>query len=507
MSVSSPPLSPHSRPMRIVIVGGGTAGWMVGAALGRFLETGYDVTLVESEDIGTVGVGEATIPQINLFNTALDLDEDAFLRATQGTFKLGIEFVDWWKPGSRYMHAFGAVGRDVGLVAFQHYWLRARELGQAEPLGRYALNEAAAYAGKMQRGEPRTARTLPSMPYAFHFDAGLYAAMLRRYAEARGVTRVEGRILDAERHPETGDIVSVRLEEDQRLEGDLFIDCSGFRGLLIEEALKTGYVDWSEWLPCDRALAAPCASVSPLTPYTRSTARAAGWQWRIPLQHRIGNGLVYCSAHLSDDEAAQTLVSNLDGDLLADPRPLRFQTGKRKRIWNHNVIAVGLASGFMEPLESTSLHLIQAGISKLLAFFPDRDFDPMVIDEFNRISVAEYERIRDFLILHYHLTERDDSELWRYCAAMDIPDTLTAKIEHFRRYGRLVASDMDLFGPPSWLAVHVGQYNVPEARDPLMRYRTTDSIQWLERLRTTLVRGAEALPTHCEYISKICNLN
>jgi len=505
MSDSVPPQTCVAEPVRIVIVGGGTAGWMVGAAFGRFLETGYEITLVESDEIGTVGVGEATIPQINLFNAALDLDENAFLRATQGTFKLGIEFVDWLRPGHRYMHAFGAVGRDVGLVAFHHYWLRARALGQADALGRYALNEAAAYAGRMQRGSPRTSKTLPEMPYAFHFDAGLYAAMLRRYAEARGVTRVEGRIASAERDPYSGDVTAVRLDGDRRIEGDLFIDCSGFRGLLIEQTLQTGYEDWSHWLPCDRALAAPCASVSPVTPYTRATARSAGWQWRIPLQHRTGNGLVYCSAHISDDEAAATLLAHLDGEVLADPRPLRFRTGKRRRIWNHNVIAVGLASGFMEPLESTSIHLIQSAISRILKMLPGRRIARADVAEFNRQSDFEYERIRDFLILHYKANARTDSAFWRDCQAMSIPETLQHKLDLFRANGHIFREHEELFTEVGWLQVLIGQGVSPAGRHPLAdQIPEADIVEFL-KIRTQLIeREVEQMPLHDRFIADHC---
>lgn len=345
-------------PTTIVIIGGGTAGWMSAAILAQFSANDYRIVLVESDDIGTVGVGEATIPQIQLYNTALGLDEDEFLRETQGTYKLGIEFLNWSRPGSRYMHAFGGIGRDVGIVAFQHYWHRARQLGIAKDLQHYSLNEVAARALKMQRGPLKTSDRLDDMPYAFHFDAGLYARFLRRFAEARGVERIEGKVVDVALDSESGDVVSVKIEGDRSITGDYFLDCSGFRGLLIEGALKTGYEDWRHWLPCDRAMAVPCANGGDLTPYTRSTAREAGWQWRIPLQHRIGNGYVYCSDFLSDEQAAETLLANLDGQPQSDPRPLRFVTGKRKKFWNRNVIALGLASGFMEPLESTSIHLI-----------------------------------------------------------------------------------------------------------------------------------------------------
>ena len=349
-------------PIRITIAGGGTAGWMVAAAFAHFLETGFEITLVESDEIGTVGVGEATIPQIRLFNDALGLDESQFLRATQGTYKLAIEFVDWHRPGARYMHAFGDVGRDVGLLAFQHNWVRAHREGVVGELAPYSLNNLAALGNRMQRGPARTASALPEMPYAFHFDAGLYARYLRRFAEARGVTRVEGKITDVARNGTNGDIASLALDNGLKVPGDLFVDCTGFRGLLIEETLNAGYDDWTHWLPCNRALAVPSVRSADFTPYTRSTAHRAGWQWRIPLQHRTGNGIVYSSDYMSDDEAAARLLAGLDGAPLAEPRPIRFVTGKRREFWKANVIAVGLASGFMEPLESTSIHLIQSAI-------------------------------------------------------------------------------------------------------------------------------------------------
>ncbi len=349
--------------------------------------------------------------------------------------------------------------------------------------------------------DPRS--ILSTYDYAYHFDAGLYAAHLRQYAEARGVRRIEGKIADVALHGDTGFVDSVRLEDGRSVAGQLFIDCSGLRALLIEGALATGFEDWSHWLPCDRALAVP-SERGAFTPYTRSTARPAGWQWRIPLQHRTGNGHVYASAFMDDQTAADLLLANLEDPALADPRPIRFRTGRRRKLWNRNVIAVGLSSGFLEPLESTSLHLIQTAISKILAFFPDESFDPRVTDAFNRISITEYERIRDFIILHYKLTERDDSPLWRYCAAMDIPDALADKIAHFRHAGRLLPSDLDLFAPPSWLAVHLGQFNRPERLDPMIAYRDVDSAAWLARIKGAMDQAAQGLPTHADYVARLC---
>ena len=495
----------HEQSIRsVVIVGGGTAGWMTAAALANAIRTGCTITLIESDEIGTVGVGEATIPPIRTFNETLGIDENEFVRATQGSFKLGIEFVDWGSLSNRYFHPFGTYGRQFDFLPLHQYWLAAKAREEAPELQDLCMAWAAASRGKFAPPLAEQRSVLSTYDYAYHFDAGLYARFLRRYAEARGVTRIEGKIGDVALAGESGNVSHVTLQDGRRIAGELFVDCSGFRGLLIEGALETGYQDWRQWLPCDSAYAVPCERAGPFTPYTRSTARAAGWQWRIPLQHRTGNGHVFCSEFISDDEAAATLMANLDGKALAEPRKLTFTTGRRNLFWNRNVIAIGLSGGFMEPLESTSIHLIQAGIAKLLALFPDRNFDPLVRDEYNRLGIAEFERIRDFIILHYKLTTRSDSELWRYCSAMEVPETVTWKIEHFRRHGRLVQRDADLFGPPSWLAVHIGQGNLPEATDPLLPLRGADHIEHLRKLEAALVRAAEGLPDHAAYIAKNC---
>ena len=494
-----------SRSLRsIVIVGGGSAGWMAAAALSRALTRGCAITLIESDEIGTVGVGEATIPPIQTFNQMLGLDENEFLRRTQGSFKLGIEFVDWAKQGHRYFHPFGPHGHQFDLSPQHQYWLRGRHRPGAAGLDEHSMAWAAASRGRFDKPSRDPRMVQSTFDYAYHFDAGLYARYLRELSESRGVLRVEGKVAGVELRAADGFVERLRLADGRVFEGDLFIDCSGFRGLLIEDALHTGYEDWTHWLPCDRAMAVPCASAGVLTPYTRSTALAAGWQWRIPLQHRTGNGYVYCSQFIGDDEVAARLLERLDGQALASPRPLRFTTGRRKRFWNRNVIALGLASGFMEPLESTSLHLVQSGISRLLALFPDRDFDPLVTAEFNRIGINEFERIRDFIILHYKLTTRDDSPLWRYCAAMSIPETLQYKIEHFRRHGRLVTEGMELFGQASWLAVHVGQLNLPERHDPIIDLRDVDGDAILARMRQAMAQAAEAMPGHQTYIERHC---
>ncbi len=491
-------------PITIVIAGGGTAGWMTAAALGRFLGAGFHIRLVESEEIGTVGVGESTIPQIHLFNKALGLDEDAFVRATQATFKLGIEFVGWQQPGHRYMHAFGAVGRDVGLIPFQHYWRRVHEAGTAKPLSAYSLNEIAARAGRMHRGGPITANTIPDMPYAFHFDAGLYAAYLRRFAEQAGVARTEGRIVDVIRNGETGDVAAIGLASGERIAGDIFIDCTGFRALLIEQTLEAGFEDWSRWLPCDRALAVPSRSVEGFTPYTRATAQAAGWQWRIPLQHRTGNGHVYCSDFVSDDEATATLLAGLDGEALADPRPLRFKAGRRRAAWHRNVIAIGLSSGFLEPLESTSIHLIQAAISRLLKLLPGRTVRAADRAEYNRQTDFEIERIRDFLILHYRLNRRPEP-FWQACRAIELPDTLATKIELFAANGHIVREHEELFTEVGWLQVMVGQGLLPQGYHPLAGEIAPDELdEYLQMIETLYVREAERMPRHEDFIARHC---
>jgi tryptophan halogenase len=490
---------------RIVIVGGGSAGWMTAAALANALRGNCRIDLVESEEIGIVGVGEATIPPIKYFNRMLGIDENAFIAATQGTFKLGIEFVNWTRQGQRYFHPFGQFGAEFDAVPLHHWWLRERARGDETPLQDYAMAWAAARAGKFAHPLGDRQRIQSTYDYAYHFDAGLYARHLRGYAEQRGVVRTEGKVVDVRLRAEDGHIASVTVEGDRMIDGDLFIDCSGFRGLLIEGALHTGYEDWSHWLPCDRAVAVGSTHAAELTPYTRSTAHAAGWQWRIPLQHRMGNGHVYCSQFIGDDEAASVLLQNLEGEALGAPRFLRFTTGRRRQFWNRNCVAIGLSSGFMEPLESTSLHLIQSAITRLLALFPDRDFDPIVAQEFNRITHHEYERVRDFLILHYKATQRDDAPLWRHTRDIAIPDTLQYKLDHFRRHGRIVADGMELFQNPNWLAVLIGQEIWPERLDPLLDMRTeVDAPRLLAGLRRVIGEAVQAMPSHGEYIARNC---
>ena len=491
---------PSDRAIRsVVIVGGGSAGWMTAAALARTLQRDCTITLVESDEIGIVGVGEATIPPIRLFNDMLGIDEAQFIRETKGSFKLGIQFVDWLRPGHTYFHPFGTYGKPFDTVALHQFWLKEHAAGAIDSIDNYCMAWTLAREGKFAPPSRDVRNVLSTHDYAYHFDAARYAAFLSRYAQAKGVVRHEGKVVGVEQNGETGFVESVTLADGRVLAGDLFVDCSGFRGVLIEGALKTGYEDWSHWLPCDRALAVPSAPTDDFVPYTRSTARAAGWQWRIPIQGRTGNGYVYASGFIDDEAAAEDLLSRIDGAALADPRPLRFVTGRRRKAWNGNVIAVGLSSGFLEPLESTSIHLIQANISKLLAFFPDRDFDPLVRDEFNRVAQGETERIRDFIILHYHLNRRDEP-LWRYCATMPIPDSLRTRMDHFRKFGRLIAADMDIFGGPSWMAVQIGQGVMPERLDPAIAYRAVDGAAWLGKFKAAMTAEAGRVGSHRAYV-------
>jgi tryptophan halogenase len=494
--------TPVSR--RFVIIGGGSAGWIAAACLAHALKGQGRVTLVESDEIGTVGVGEATIPPIQFLNSLLGINEREFVQATQATFKLGIQFRDWTHLGHQYVHPFGPHGRTIDAVAFHNYWLRLRAQGDTTELGDYSLATVALEAGKFAVPPPN----LPPeavLAYAYHFDAGLYARYLRTYAEARGVQRIEGRVVEVKQRAEDGFITGVELGGGRVVEGDFFIDCSGFRGLLIEQTLKSGFEDWSHWLPCDRALAVPCESVSDITPYTRSTARTAGWQWRIPLQHRIGNGHVYCSAHMSDDEAARILMANLDGKALADPRPLRFVAGRRRRAWVKNCVALGLAAGFMEPLESTSIHLVQTGVFRLLSLLPVDERDEASADEFNRLTQDEWEQIRDFIILHYTANARTDSAFWIQCREMALPDALAHKIELFRNRGRVARYDGQLFMEPSWVAVFMGQGVWPKAYDPLADLVDPDELRrTLAHIRDFNRQVVSGMPTHERFIAANC---
>jgi len=490
----------------VVIVGGGTAGWMAAATLAKILTTRYcDVTLIESDEIGIIGVGEATIPQMATFNRMLELDEDDFVRETKGTFKLGIEFHNWGRQGHRYFHPFGSYGLNMEGVSFHAHWLRLHQLGEAPRLDEWSLPALASERGKFMRPFDAGNSPLSQIAYAYHFDAGLYARYLRRYAEGRGIVRREGKIVEVNLRSEDGFVESVTLENGDKVEADFFIDCSGFRGLIIEQALKAGYEDWSHYLPCNRAIAVPCESAPEITPYTRSTARKAGWQWRIPLQHRIGNGHVFSSDFMSDDEAIDTLMNNLDGKPLADPRIVPFKTGRRRQFWIRNCVALGLAAGFLEPLESTSIWLVQSGLSRLMTMFPDRTFQQADIDRFNRIVLNEYEIVREFLILHYKATERDDSPFWDYCRNMAIPDRLAEKIRVFEAYGRTFRENDELFNDTSWFAVMIGQLMKARTYDPVADIMPLEETRRrLKHIADTVHNSAEYMPTHKQFILENC---
>lgn len=493
-----------SRVERVIILGGGTAGWMTATALAKTFGQNVTIELLESDAIGIVGVGEATIPTIHWFNALIGLDEASFVRATKASFKLGIEFVDWKRPGHSYFHPFGRYGVEMGQVPFHHRWLKAQAEGLEQPLSAYSLATALAAANRFVKPSDDPRSILSTLGYAYHFDASLYAAHLRVIAEAAGVVRHEGKLEAVEQDPETGFVKAITTERGERLAGDLFIDCSGFRAILIGDTLEANFEDWSHWLPCDRAAAVPCERVTEITPYTRSSAQPAGWQWRIPLQHRTGNGYVYSSSFLSDDEAASTLLANLDGAPLADPRFLRFTAGFRREAWTKNVVAIGLSSGFLEPLESTSIHLIQSAIAKLITLFPDRDCDPALARQFNTLFGRDMDGIKDFLILHYHATQGHDDPLWQYTRTMALPDTLIEKEEQYRRTGRLILADGELFREASWLAVLNGQGIVAKGYSPLADTLNADvNRRQLDQIEAVIARALPTLPLHDDAIATL----
>ena len=487
----------------IVILGGGTAGWMSAACLAKvFGQSHQTFTVVESAEIGTVGVGEATIPMINVFNSILGINEGDLIRETEATFKLGIRFDDWLRPGHSYFHPFGTYGANMEGISFLHYWLRLSQENGARDYGQFNMESSAALQG-------RCGITVPDPPQlklnkAFHFDARLYADFLRRYAEARGVTRIEATMTGVRQNAETGHIEALVLKDGREVAGDLFIDCSGFAARLIEGVLHSGYEDWSQWLPCNRAVAVPTQKVGPPVPYTRSTAREAGWQWRIPLQHRTGNGYVFCDAFVSEDEATAKLMGRLDGAPMAEPRVLKFVTGHRRKMWDKNVISMGLTAGFLEPLESTSIYLVQSALARLMTVFPRHDINPNVVAKFNSDMTAEYVAIRDFLIAHYKLTERDDTPFWDACRTMAIPDSLAQRLDVFAREGVLIEQPFDLFKETSWFAVLMGQGITPTNYHPVADALPRDVLlSRMTQLRKMIQQRVSALPSHAAYIDQL----
>lgn len=489
----------HDKKIKLVIAGGGTAGWMAAAAFSIKFGELLDITLIESDDIGTVGVGEATIPPIRVFHKLLGIDEQEFMRATRATFKIGIAFENWGQQGDRYIHSFGKTGKETWLGDFHHFWLRSRELGMDFEFGDFCLEVQAALANKFFTG-PNA-----EINYAYHLDATRYAKFLRDIYEKKGGKRVEGKITEVKQHPDSGFITGVILASGVTVEGDFFIDCSGFRGLLIEQTLQTGYEDWTHWLPCDSALAVQTESVGPAVPYTRSVAHHAGWRWQIPLQHRVGNGSVYCSRFMSDDEARTKLLQDVDGKTVTEPRPIKFRAGRRNKSWNKNCVALGLASCFIEPLESTSIHLFIMAITRLMRLFPFSGVEPALVNEYNRDTLAEIEPIRDFVILHYKATERDDSPFWRYCKNMDVPASLAHRMELFKKTGHAYQAPGELFRIDSWTQVMLGQRLMPEQYHHIAHLMTENELrQFLTKIKTTVRSNVEKLPTHEDFVQRFC---
>ena len=487
-----------ARIRKVVIAGGGTAGWMAGAALAKLLGKNIEVVLVESDDIGTVGVGEATIPTLHIFHRLLGLKEADVMAATNATFKLGIAFENWRDLGKDYLHSFGFLGKDCWACGFQHFWLKGRQQGIAADMGEYCVEHLAAREGRFA--------VLPNqdLNHAYHMDASLYAKFLRKLAEQHGLTRIEGKIATVKQHDD-GAISGLVLQSGQQIDGDLFIDCTGFRALLIEQTLNTGFDDWSHWLPCDSAYAVQTKSVGAPVAYTRSIEREAGWQWRIPLQNRVGNGLVYCSKYLSDDAARQSLIDNVEGEMLTQPRLIKFRTGSRRKHWHKNCVAVGLSAGFLEPLESTSIHLIQRSIIRLLQMFPAQGIQTADVDEFNRQTEIELLNIRDFIILHYKVTERTDSPFWRYCRNMDVPASLAHRIELFKQSGKVYKFAQELFGESSWVQVMLGQGLMPQQYHPIVDAMSDAELaDFLQKIQANVQRSVQNYPPHTDFIAHYC---
>lgn len=498
--------SPAHKIKSIVILGGGSAGWMTAATLSRMLKPEHvKITLIESEQIGTVGVGEATIPDIINFNHMLGIDEQEFMKATNATFKLGIEFNNWGQKGDQYMHPFGLQGADMMGVDFHQFWLYSRDFGNPNPIWKYSVSAEAAYENKFTQpvNDPRT--VVSQIRYAYHFDATLYARFLRKYSEERGVTRVEGKVTNVSQAPSNGNITALTLESGKTISGDFFFDCTGFRAMLIGKTLGVAFDDWSHWLPCNSAQAVACNDTGPLKPYTQATAKDAGWQWRIPTQTRVGNGHIYSNEFLSDEAARNSLIDDLESDPLGDPKLIKFRTGCQQKFWEKNCIAVGLSAGFLEPLESTSLYLIQVGISRFISLYPDGNLSSVVRTEYNRQIRQLYDQVRDFIILHYKATQRSDTEFWKYCANMSVPDSLQAKIELFQAGGRVFRYEDDLFGKTSWVAVLLGQNILPEVVDPIVSSLPKEQVERSLRSMTKSIGDAVMkMPTHKQYIEQYC---
>ncbi|RYY04398.1 MAG: tryptophan 7-halogenase [Gammaproteobacteria bacterium] len=490
---------------KIVIVGGGTAGWMAAAALSKFFESRkISIQLVESDDIGTVGVGEATVPGIHQFNRYLDISELDFIKATQATFKLGIEFKDWFKQEHTFFHPFADYGLPINGVNFYQCWLKMQKSGYVYDLEDFCLATQIAKQRRFAQVDHDLETPLALYNYAYHFDASLYAKFLRNYAEQRGVIRQQGKIVSVAQNSSTGFIESVTLTDGQVISGQLFIDCSGFAGLLIDKTLKTEYINWSKWLPCDRAIALQTENVEDATPYTSSFALTAGWQWKIPLQHRVGNGYVYSSNVISEDEAIESLLINTSGAKLTSPRVIKFTAGMRKNFFVKNCVALGLASGFLEPLESTSISLIQTGITKLINYFPDMSFDSKKIAEVNRLNEMEYSRVRDFIILHYKANQRNVNDFWKALAAMDVPETLQNKMTAFKKDGTLISYELESFQDASWLSMYNGFKITPEQCIPdANNLDVTKLKQVMEKIKLAIQQGVLHAPTQKEFLSSI----
>ncbi|KPH92925.1 tryptophan halogenase [Pseudoalteromonas porphyrae] len=489
---------------QVIIAGGGSAGWITASLLNKVLGKVIEITLIESDQIGTVGVGEASIPPIQHLNGALGIRESEFIKATQATIKLGIEFENWREQNHKYMHAFGDIGKDFPFCEFYNFWLKAKQQGNATDFWDFSLNYQAAKQHKFTHLQHIPNTQLTGLNYAYHFDATLYGEFLKELAISRGVKRIEGKIAHVKQCTESGFVTALELSSGQIMNGDLFIDCTGLSALLIEKTLNTGFEDWSHWLPCDSAIAVQTKSTADPVPYTRSIARDAGWQWQIPLQHRVGNGLVYSSRHLTDEQAKQQLLGNIAGEPITEPRVIRFKTGRRRKQWHKNVVAIGLSSGFLEPLESTSIHLIQTAVIRLIKLFAHNNIEQSLVDTFNQQSQTEIERIRDFIILHYKLTDRTDSAFWRQCKQMSIPKSLQTKIDLFKDTGKIIRQDDELFAEVAWQQVMIGQGLKAQDYNPLADALNDEQLAELfTNLKTLISTTVKQLPTHNEFLARI----